>query len=394
MVAFSGADRERHAGFQLDLQHDHGDFALCKRIGVGFGTQLATKLPVAFKFFLEYAPAPHVPEYNEANEQCAKMKYEAIIYQALSKTNINNLVAYVASTRLPWASAKTLLPAAVLQALQLVIPSTLIQFIKFVHISVMERRLHATGFDKVLIQPSMDNARLKALVWQIVFTLAVLNQHHIQHNDLHYGNILVDGKPDEQAITYHLGVSKYKVDVQRYGKVLLFDWDFGYCTKCGHNVALDNYYCQQSGICNTDNPRFDLYTILHYISQPTDKEFNAFKDAVRFGPNHLTVYENFQGRICNINPRVPDYKVMQMKRGTQYTIKSLGDTNWPSCGFKKVTAHVNDDFISSATAACKGSGTVYRKKKINCIPFPAGQPASVLTPLQALKHPYFDSLKI
>lgn len=362
---------------------------------VGFGTQTKTGMPVAFKFFVEYTPAPQIVEYAEANEQCAKMKYEQLVYQAITRASINNTVAFVAAVRLDYSLAKNKLSAETLQSLQLVIPSTLVSHIKYIHVTIMERRPLADSFDHILskIASSTNAFQLKSLLWQIVFTLAVLTQHQIQHNDLHYGNILVDQKPVESSITYSLAPSgqKYKVDVGKYGKILLFDWDFSYSAASGHNVALDNYYCQQSGICNSINPRFDLYTILYYI-ESTDTDFNEFKKAVR---GSAPLYENFQGRMCAINPRIPELPVKKMKRGFRYTIKALGNTSWPACGLKPtVSAHVNDTFLSSATASCKGTGTVYRKKEIKCVPYPLNEPHTVMTPLQALAHPYFDALKI
>jgi hypothetical protein len=362
---------------------------------VGFGTQTKTAMPVAFKFFVEYTPAPQITEYAEANEQCAKMKYEQLVYQAITRASVNNTVTFVAAVRLDYSLAKNNLSAETLNALQLVIPSALVSYIKYIHVTIMERRPMADSFDHILskIALSTNALQLKSLLWQIVFTLAVLTQHQIQHNDLHYGNILVDQKPVESSITYSLPTTgqKYKVDVGKYGKVLLFDWDFSYSAASGHNVSLDNYYCQQSGICNSVNPRFDLFTILYYI-ESTDVAFNEFKKAVR---GSVPLYENFQGRMCNINPRIPEIPVKKMKRGFRYTIKALGNTSWPACGLKStVSPHVNDTFLSSATASCKGTGTVYRKKEIKCVPYPLNEPHTVLTPLQALAHPYFDALKI
>lgn len=362
---------------------------------VGFGTQTKTATPVAFKFFVEYTPAPQITEYAEANEQCAKMKYEQLVYQAITRASVNNTVTFVAAVRLDYSLAKNNLSAETLNALQLVIPSALVSYIKYIHVTIMERRPMADSFDHILskIASSTNALQLKSLLWQIVFTLAVLTQHQIQHNDLHYGNILVDQKPVESSITYSLPTTgqKYKVDVGKYGKILLFDWDFSYSATSGHNVSLDNYYCQQSGICNSVNPRFDLFTILYYI-ESTDTAFNEFKKAVR---GSVPLYENFQGRMCAINPRIPEIPVKKMKRGFRYTIKALGNTSWPACGLKPtVSPHVNDTFLSSATASCKGTGTVYRKKEIKCVPYPINEPHTVLTPLQALAHPYFDALKI
>lgn len=364
---------------------------------VGFGYLVKNKLPLAFKFFLEYEPAPQIPEYAEAREQCEKMKYEERVYQALTKAQVNNTVRFVAKTSFPYATAETYMKPVIFNELEKVIPADLVRYAKTVHVTIMERRKHTKNLERTLLETKSDNERLKALVYQIVFTLAVLTQYGIQHNDLHNGNILVDLKPVERYITYQVGgggSATYKVDVGKYGKVLLFDWDFGYSKQIGPNAALDKYYCSHSGICNTINPRFDLYTILSYISSD-DPAFSAFKKAVR---GFARIYEDFTGRLCDINPKTPVHAVQTMQRGKNYTIKTLGNTDWFACGYNPAkdgssNARVHDTFVGSATAACKGTGTVYRKKNITCRPFPAGEPATVMTPLQALRHPYFTSLR-
>ncbi len=365
---------------------------------VGFGYVVKTKLPVAFKFFLEYAPAPDIPAYAEAREQCEKMKYEERVYQALTKAQVNNTVRFVAKASFPYATAETSMKPLIFNNLQKVIPADLLRYAETVHVTIMERRKHTKNLERTLLETKSDHERLKALVYQIVFTLAVLTQYGIQHNDLHNGNILVDLKPVERYIMYQVGggggAATHKVDVGKYGKVLLFDWDFGYSKQTGPNAALDKYYCSHSGICNTINPRFDLYTILSYISSD-DPAFLTFKNAVR-GFAHI--YEDFTGRICDINPKTPVHAVQTMKRGKNYTIKTLGNTDWFACGYNPAKvgsskARIHDTFVGSATAACKGTGTVYRKKNITCRPFPAGEPATVMTPMKALEHPYFNSLR-
>jgi hypothetical protein len=361
---------------------------------VGFGYIVKSKLPVAFKFFIEYEPAPHVAEYAEAREQCEKMKYEELVYQAITKAQINNTVRFVAKVSIPYATAGTYLPPAVFNALQTVIPADLYRYAKTVNVTIMERRVQAKSLERTLLDTKSDAERLKSLLYQIVFTLAVLSQNGIQHNDLHNGNILVDLKPTERFITYQVNSTTYKIDVGKYGKVLVFDWDFGYSKYTGPNKALDNYYCSHSGICNTVNPRFDLYTILHYISS-NDPAFSAFKNAVR---GSTPIYEDFAGRICDINPKTPVHAVQTLQRGKRYTIKALGDTDWFACGYNPAKvgspkARVHDTFVGTATAACKGTGTVYRKKNITCRPFPAGQPRTVMSSVQALQNPYFASLR-
>jgi hypothetical protein len=141
----------------------------------------------------------------------------------------------------------------------------------------------------------LDGDGIRSLTFQILFTLYVMQIHGFQHNDLHAANILVETMPTEVHVDYMLQGMSFRVPMV-YGKALLFDWDLASCIECGPNVDVQENYCENIGVCDTLNTRFDMYTFLTLLRPSTfDPEFQTFvDDAVK----HPTP-EIFIGRMCN-----------------------------------------------------------------------------------------------
>lgn len=87
-----------------------------------------------------------------------------------------------------------------------------------VHIIVTERRTNVDLLSNMLKKPqSIDTIR--AWLFQIVFSLAILADLQVQHNDLHPGNILLDLNPEEAAIFYKMEDHIYRVPTEVTGKI-------------------------------------------------------------------------------------------------------------------------------------------------------------------------------
>jgi len=104
--------------------------------------------------------------------------------------------------------------------------------------------------------------QLRSYILQALITLQLLIDNNIQHNDMHLKNVLVDVNPNEKTVFYEVTPTfGFKVPMQ-YGRVLLFDWDNAHCAECGMNSYIDQYICQDSGVCSKMNIKYDLYTFL------------------------------------------------------------------------------------------------------------------------------------
>jgi hypothetical protein len=143
-----------------------------------------------------------------------------------------------------------------------------------------------------------------------------MNKYGFQHNDLHMENILYDNNPNESKIIYKIYTTPgpspipdpepdtssimnseketsesshinsklsnklynthlkdtidITIDVKKYGKILLFDWDRGTYVNLGKNEYLDFggdniSLCRIEGECNYINNWFDLYHIMKQL---------------------------------------------------------------------------------------------------------------------------------
>jgi hypothetical protein len=192
--------------------------------------------------------------------------------------------------------------------------------------------------------------RLCDLVFQIVFCLHVLVMRGFQHNDLHTSNILINGTDEIDVAEYTaMGKTFY---LQNFHQLVIFDWDFGVSRTIGTNYLLENGYCPRIGVCNYQNDRFDIYTILRTINLVArDSSYNLPKDFQVFYNNIIQQLEkeNFFARMCN----------QQTNRSKAHII-------------------VDIDLPDAVDASCK--------------PYADGHPVTVLVPEMAILHEYFSNL--
>jgi len=192
--------------------------------------------------------------------------------------------------------------------------------------TITEHRPAVKSYDD--IRHTLSHPQRRSLAFQLIYTLAFMHSIGLQHNDLHSGNILVDMNPPETSITYMTPGHAFEVPMHGL-KVLLFDWDLAYHRDLGGNAYLDDDFCPRLGICNELNARVDVFTALTDMYSGGDFAFRAFVDDVL---GATKIHQNMTGRMCN---------------------------------------------------------AVKQEGKTRCIPFPAGQPKTVSTPLQALQQAYF-----
>jgi serine/threonine protein kinase len=217
--------------------------------------------------------------------------------------------------------------------------------IKMVTLLINERR-PAAG---ILNLELLSKADKKNILYQIIFTLAQLENLGYQHNDLRLGNILIDHVPDEKTIHYAGRVLPIRK------KALLFDWDLGLCQSCGANPILDADFCPNYGMCNILNPRFDIYTLLRAYDIPGDAQ--------------LLLFKKFAG--------IPD------------RIVKVYDYNGQDGAYQKITPVIPPDSITQAWVDRMCNYDTLNKK---CIPFPLGEPKTIRRPTELINHPYFRDL--
>ncbi len=92
-----------------------------------------------------------------------------------------------------------------------------------------------------------------------------MNTYGVRHNDLHFGNILIDYKTFEKSPKKFLfkltnnPKDWYMLNVSCLA--LIYDWDLSSIPKIGNNIRIDRGY-DTYGISNNMNPSYDLYKFL------------------------------------------------------------------------------------------------------------------------------------
>lgn len=103
---------------------------------------------------------------------------------------------------------------------------------------------------------TIDSTRLKSLedmmpffeinleafepvLFQVVYSLAVMEFFGIVHNDLHFGNIMIQELTDKVCMRFKIGTKT--VDICTQYIVKFFDWDRGYIRDLGDNLVLQRF---------------------------------------------------------------------------------------------------------------------------------------------------------
>lgn len=119
-----------------------------------------------------------------------------------------------------------------------------------IHFLVTVYEPDALSLKRVFKSPHEITAdMLRSWVLQTFLALHALQRQGIQHNDLHFDNILIDLKPSNRTNTYLVEGDAFQIDfAQVPGRVLLYDWDLATCVQCGPNPELeDGQMCGEYG---------------------------------------------------------------------------------------------------------------------------------------------------
>lgn len=250
------------------------------------------------------------------NLNIEQLKHEALMYQEMAAITkgLPNLVRWVKTLHisrnsLPLCLTQTNNPVWKKFIKKLTFqPNT--EFWTGIGMIITERRPKAISLqqfckdNEVLLNDSNNNL-LCSLTFQILITLAGLQQFGFQHNDLHASNILVDMDPTPSLIKYSFNDIVYNIPVKQ-GMILIFDWDLGTTTtKDARNQHLINAKtCEEMGVCEEQNPYFDMFRILKQLSQMIKKnrEWQAFYEQTIGGS-----YSDVRMKLLKSTPQMTEY---------------------------------------------------------------------------------------
>lgn len=106
---------------------------------------------------------------------------------------------------------------------------------------------------------------LNQIFFQLIFSINVMVQHRLIHNDLSTSNIMILDVGEGKSITRYYKCYGRTFKIQTRFVPYIFDWDLSFCEGIGKNPKLiDNTLCGSYDICNIFNDKKDLYLSMYY----------------------------------------------------------------------------------------------------------------------------------
>jgi hypothetical protein len=147
-----------------------------------------------------------------------------------------------------------------------------------------------TSLSSLVQQKSMSSFQLKALLFQVIYTLAAIHRimPSFRHNDLHASNVLVQKFDADQiaslmpdaCVEYDFKGTKFYLPVKQCAMRALL-WDFFYASSQSRRRLLPTRHA--GGVYSTPNRYYDMHKLVdsvHYLMPKAKGELRAFVDSV------------------------------------------------------------------------------------------------------------------
>lgn len=234
------------------------------------------KTRISIKLFLDTTNKPGlIPEDTLA--QVEGLKYEVKVYRdivsRILKGNYSpNFVGYIGYGKCSMASLKYLLTdyeySTITRNFQNIYPELRGTTISEAPLRYLVTEKAGSGkkdrdvfnLYSIINSGKLSEEEKKQIFFQIIYSVAVMQQFRLVHNDMHPRNILVAERKKPVDWYYKIGSRIYHVKSKYIP--YLFDWDFAYCGALGPNPKIDiNYFCEDINICNRFSRKTDLYIL-------------------------------------------------------------------------------------------------------------------------------------
>jgi hypothetical protein len=114
------------------------------------------------------------------------------------------------------------------------------------------------------LMSKLSTEDLRSILFQLFYTLQLFNLYGLKHNDIHFGNVFIEFIDEPRNNIYFISDNTYfVVPIKKY-LVKIYDFDLGSTIEI-KNTKIENYMCKSYGICNLNNPKFDLFIILSHL---------------------------------------------------------------------------------------------------------------------------------
>jgi len=126
------------------------------------------------------------------------------------------------------------------------------------------------SFIKSITNTHENNCELISILWQVLYTLAVMDKLELTHYDLHLGNIFLEdvSQATDKTMIYFVTPTTYVVLKCRKYFCKLFDWDFAYASSIAtpeEKKARSAWPCNSYGICNVHQSEHDVYSLFSLL---------------------------------------------------------------------------------------------------------------------------------
>lgn len=117
---------------------------------------------------------------------------------------------------------------------------------------------------KILYNSDDDtwNPAMDEILFQILYSMTVMQKFGIVHNDLHTSNIIISKLDKPVTLTFYINETYYQLETIYIP--YLFDWDLAYTPLLGANPKTEGF--ADINIKNTFSKRIDMYILFCYIS--------------------------------------------------------------------------------------------------------------------------------
>lgn len=221
-------------------------------------------------------------ESQDAKETLESLSYEVRVYKHLTKLVAEkkcfNFLPMFAHARCPIGEIALALDGIALDSTQVRLARIVKAYAKFVpslHLEILstmtaqvekptdisERLVSLKDF--LQANPAQEN--VDKVMFQLLYALYVLEKEEIVHNDLHYGNILVEKLPAEQCVS--ITVEGKMIAFKTLFVPKIYDWDRAYSVKLGNNPLLQDSYYITVGQRNTFRPNMNLYMLIVHANK-------------------------------------------------------------------------------------------------------------------------------
>jgi len=202
------------------------------------------------------------------------------------------------------------------------------------------------------------NTKVSQALYQIVYTLQCLASLGVQHNDLHFGNIMIQTLPYPVYVSYN--GRRMFTDVC----VKLYDWDRGtksrtYADQTHLYNTTTESFCAEMGSCNYPNYKFDLVTVFMMFNNNalgSSSHPNYLNDIARLRPFRQMFWETFGDTLSQTIVASADWFSMWCFRGNRTQQCEPPPADWIEAVPKHETVLANLAAMVASEEAFAGPG--------------------------------------